>query len=277
MEIWFLDDSRQRFPSRDQMGPLCAAGGIRVEESRLKQFEASLETLCQRFGFPATEEFKWSPGHGLWMQQNLVADERTRFFVAAAECARDNAVVGVLVCEDTNFQPLTTTGSHEVDVVRLLLERIHNHTAITEQSLVVADRPGGGNIRANDQFISGCLDTLRTGTNAVAQLDRISMVLTCSSHLTRCLQFADVFTSCLTGYVGGENRFSPPVATALRPLIRESLGRVGGVGIKIHPDYRYANLYHWLFGDGYLVKGNIGTPLPLGTRPYATDANAYYT
>lgn len=160
-------------------------------------------------------------------------------------------------------------------LARLLLERIHAQTSGKEPSLVVADRPGGGNIKANDQFISDCLDALRTGTNAIAQLDRICMVLTCSSHLTRCLQFADVFTSCLTAYISGESQWSSTVASALRPVIRESLGRVGGCGIKIHPDYVYANLYHWLFGDEYLVKGNVGTPLPLQTRPYATDAQTY--
>lgn len=277
MDMWFLDDARQRLTSRDQMGPLCAAGGIRIEESRLRRFETSLEDLCQRFGFPDAEEFKWSPGRELWMHDNLIGDERARFFVATAECARDNAVIGAIVCEDTNYRTLTNTRLHEMDVVRLLLERIHGHTAATEQSLIIADRPGGGGIRANDQFISGCLDTLRTGTTALSQLDRICMVLTCSSHLNRCLQFADVFTSCLTAYIGGENRWSPPVALVLRQLIRESLGRVGGCGIKIHPDYRYANLYHWLFGDEYLVKGNVGTPLPLRTRPYATDAQVYRT
>ena len=180
MEMWFLDDARQRLTSRDQMGPICAAGGIRVEESRLKNFEASLEALCQRFGFPAAEEFKWSPGRELWMHDNLVRGDRTRFFQEAAQCARDNSVIAVLVCEDTNYRPLTNTASHEVDVVRLLLERIHAQTSAKEPSLVVADTPGGGNIKANDQFISDCLDTLRTGTNAIAQLDRICMVLTCS-------------------------------------------------------------------------------------------------
>ena len=141
------------------MEPICAAGGIRVEESRLKNFEASLEDLCQRFGFPAAEEFKWSPGRELWMHDNLVKDDRTRFFVEAAECARNNGVIGVLVCEDTNYRTLTNTASHEVDVVRLLLERIHAQTSGKEQDLTdFAD----GRIKTIHSQAFGYVDGLRS-------------------------------------------------------------------------------------------------------------------
>ena len=94
-----------------------------------------------------------------------------------------------------------------------------------------------GSVRTSDSFISDCLATLRSGTNIFASLNRICMVLTCSSHLNRCLQFADVFTSCLTAFVAGEDRWSPPVANSLRALLRTEMNRVGGCGVKIHPDY----------------------------------------
>jgi hypothetical protein len=34
----------------------------------------------------------------------------------------------------------------------------------------------------------------------------------------------------------------------------------GESGVKIHPDGRYANLYHWLFVDEYLIRGSVGNP-----------------
>jgi hypothetical protein len=276
MELWFVDDARQRTPSRDQMGPICAAGGICVDETRLKSLEITLDEICRHTGFPPTQEFKWSPGIELWMRTNLVADARTNFYLEIVECAREHGVVGILASIDTNFKPVTGAPNHEMDVVHLVLERIHHQTPPNQSALVVADTPSGGNIHMNDRFVSDCLETLRTGTSALNTLDRICMVLTCSSHLNRCLQLADVFTSCLTAYLSGETRWSPPVATALRALLRTEYGRIGGCGVKIHPDYRYANLYHWLFGDEIIVKSNVGKPLPLLSRPYKHDPNSYW-
>ena len=42
--------------------------------------------------------------------------------------------------------------------------------------------------------------------------------------------------------------------------------RIGGVGLKIHPDLRYANLYYWLVGDDVIFKGWNGFPLPRELR-----------
>jgi hypothetical protein len=275
MNLWFVDDSRQRSPSRDRMGPLCSAGALFVPEARLKSLESSLEQLCASVGFPTRQEFKWSPGRELWMHDNLRLDARTDFFLEAVRRARDHGVIGILACVDVNHRPVTNASTHELDVVRLLLERIHQHTPRLDQALIIADTPSGGSIRTNDSFISDCLDTLRSGTNIFASLDRICMVLTCSSHLNRCLQFADVFTSCLTAFIAGEDRWSPPVATALRALLRTEMGRVGGCGIKLHPDYVYSNLYHWLFGDEHLVRFNMGTPYPLLGRPYGKTPDVF--
>lgn len=275
MQFWFVDDARQRAPTRERMGPLCAAGAIRISEDNLKRFETALDTICEGAGFPNHQEFKWSPGRELWMHDNLRDDARRDFFLRVIQCARDHDVLGVFAAVDTDFRPVTGADSHELDVVRLLIERIHNSTPANQWSLIIADTPSGGAVRINDKFVSDCLETLRVGTNAIATLDRISMVLTCSSHLTRCLQFADVFTSCLTAFVSGERRWSPPVAAELGRLLRSEGGRIGGCGVKLHPDYVYANLYHWLFGDEHFWRFNCGTPLPLEGRPYASNPAAY--
>jgi hypothetical protein len=209
------------------------------------------------------------------MGDNLICQARTEFFQNAVTIARDHEICGTLAVVDTNHTVIARANNHETAVVRLLLERIHSATSMRECALIIAGTPSGGSRQNSDAFISDCLETLRTGTNALSSLDRIAMVLTCSSRLNRCLQFADLFTSCLTAFVSGENRWSPPVVNELRGLLRSELGRVGGCGVKIHPDYVYANLYHWLFGDETLWRLGCGTPLPLLARPYGTSREAY--
>jgi hypothetical protein len=73
---------------------------------------------------------------------------------------------------------------------------------------------------------------------------------------------------CTTAIVAGEETFSPPVFQAVRELLLQQGGRIGGVGLKIHPDFKYVNLYYWLVGDEYLRRGNIGDPLPMPGSPY---------
>jgi len=45
-------------------------------------------------------------------------------------------------------------------------------------------------------------------------------------------------------------------------LLREDYGCKGGRGLKIHPDLRYGNLYHWLLGDEAFVRYEGGIDLP---------------
>lgn len=153
----------------------------------------------------------------------------------------------------------------------MLLERIQQDTGYRRKAQIMADTPGGGNAEA-DEFITRNLDVIRNGTNAVAKLDRLTFVQTARSHHSRGLQIADVFTSCLCAYVGGEQVWSPGVVPTIYPILRRQLDRVGGCGVKLHPDYKYANLYLWLFGDTHLWRGNCGRPLPVIGRQYRVDA-----
>jgi hypothetical protein len=273
VNLWFVDDSRQLAPTRERMGPLLSAGGICVPETDVRQLNMELDDLCAATGFPPNQEFKWSPGRELWMRDNLVGERRANFFLEVVRIARQHNPTAILACVDTNFNTISGAATHELDVVTLLMERIHNHTSV-QRSLIISDEQGGGT-NANESFIGSCLDTLKAGTSVLRGLDRICLVLTCSSRLSRALQLADLFTSCITAFLSGENRFSPPIARSFFPIIRTELGRVGGCGVKLHPDYRYANLYYWLFQDTHLVKGNCGHPFPLGERPYSTNADRF--
>jgi hypothetical protein len=103
----------------------------------------------------------------------------------------------------------------------------------------------------------------RKGTRFI-QFNRIAINLLCTqSRFVRLLQCADVVTSCVTAYVGGENLWSPRIFAAIKPLFHSSDGRIGGCGLKFH-DTRHRNLYHWLLGDSTYHAHGTTYDLPLG-------------
>jgi hypothetical protein len=264
MDLFAIDDSAQAKPSRDGMGPLVAVGGLHLAGERVREVELALDALCTKFGFPPGEEFKWSPARGSWMRKRLVEQERETFFLEALAVARQAGAAAIVVLEDTNKRPASEASrSHEEDVTMMFLERAHSHMPRNQHALVVFDRPGGGH-RAAFTFLAGCIDMMRTGT-AYAKLDRLALALSTDSKLSRLLQLADVIVASATSFVSGETNWSPKVfKEGVLPLLREEFGRKGGCGLKIHPDFRYGNLYHWLLGDEEFFRFMSSEPLPSG-------------
>lgn len=262
MDLFAIDDSAQKKPSRDGVGPLVAVGGIHVPGSGVRELELSLDELCVDTGFPEAEEFKWSPAKKSWQYKELHDEQRDEFFLAALGLARDAGAVAIVVVEDTNKQRATDqASSHEEDVTMLFLERAHNHMTAGDFAIVVFDRPGGDR-RAETDFLATTLATLRSGTTYAA-LDRLALAVSTDSKLSRLVQLADVVTACTTSFVAGESRYAPKIfEEGILPMLRQEAGRVGGCGLKIHPDHRYGNLYHWLLGDETLWKGRSGISLP---------------
>lgn len=271
-DIFFSDDSRQANPSREGMGPLVAAGFVHVASEHVRELERDLNALCSRNGFPdgPEGEFKWSPGRELWMRESLVEQERATFFEEALGLAEAAGVRAVVVIEDTGCRS-ATGAEHTVDVTKLMLERVESVlNQLDTTGMVVVDRPSGAR-RDEDRFLQECLETLSAGTDYV-EFDRIATaVVSTPSGLVRLLQLADVVTACTTAFVAGEDQHAPTTFAGIRPLLRRNWGRIGGFGLKIHPDFRYMNLYHHLAGDGYLGRGVQGYPLPQPTLPYADD------
>lgn len=273
MQFCFADDARQNNPSRPGMGALVAIGGIQVPCEVVREFEKQIHQMCDECGFPPGEEFKWSPGRDLWMHSNLTGPDREDFFIRVLTLAQDNGVNVIVVVEDTGYKTATDARSPEEDVTNLFLERVHHQLGSAQaDGIVVVDRPGGS--RADeDEFLGACLETVQAGTRYVRP-DRIALnVLSTPSKLVRLLQVADVVTSCTLAHVGGESRYSPPIFESIRPMLPEDRGRTGGVGLKLHPDYVYANLYYWLLGDEYLISKGTGHPLPLVDRKYGAGPN----
>lgn len=244
------------------MGPLVAVGGLRIPGDRLRELEVGLDELCATTEFPAGEEFKWSPGRRDWMYRNLREQARTDFFLAALNLAQNIGAAAIVVIEDTNkSRARRESKSHEEDVTTLFLERADIDLGHAESGLVVFDRPPG-NRKRETEFLAGAIDRIRTGT-AYTDFSKLTLALSSDSRLSRSLQIADVVTACTTAFVSGESNWSPPVFQGgILPLLREVSGCKGGRGLKIHPDFRYGNLYHWLLGDKTLWRGSIGTPLP---------------
>jgi hypothetical protein len=258
------------------MGPLVAVGGFFVPGEVLRDLERGLNNLCQEFGFPQGEEFKWSPGRLLWMHDHLVGDARAAFFAEVLRLAAATRVKALVVIDDTTHDhAIRESPDHEMDVVAMFLERANGELARRRRhGLVFADRPTGG--RTDEaRFLSRCMEALQRGTKFV-QYDRIAMnVMTTESHLVRLLQLADLIVSCSVSFVSGEDRYSPLIFEHIRPLLCRGWVGCGGIGFKIHPDHNYVNLYHWLLGDLEFLKRNVVFGLPIESRPYAKSANQW--
>ena len=256
------------------MRKLVAIGGIHVPDQAVGSLGKQISDLCNNCGFPPGAPFKWSPGPELWMHDHLKGSKRQSFFIDVLTLLKQADATAIVVIEDASYKPATQGLTAEMDVTCMFLERADTHLkGVGRQGVVIADRPGGG-AEAQNRFLADCAETLQTGTKYVT-LQRIVFVLSTPSRLVRLLQAADVVTSCTRAVVAGEKKFSPPVFNAVKPILRSDLGRVGGVGLKIHPDVKYANLYHWLLGDAFFKKESMRISLPLSTLPYASNPDVY--
>jgi hypothetical protein len=276
LDLILVDDSKRPAKAvyRPGMGPLVAVGGMHVPGDSVRPLAIALETMCEEYGFPSSEEFKWSPGRETWMRKRLTGGTRKEFFVDCLESAAQYGVQGCIVVEDESHR--STSGgddNHELDVVKLFLERCHGHLEGTNtEAIVIADHPSGGR-PAEAEFAATCLRTLRVGTGYVRP-DRIAMVLTEDSKNTRLLQMADLIVGCTLAYVAGDDRSAASLfEDHIRDLLRRSPeGRIGGFGLKLHPDRVYLNLYHWLLDDKDFHRYGDPFGIPEANHPYVNDA-----
>jgi hypothetical protein len=253
------------------MGPLIGFGGVCVQDEHLRELETGLNMLCSRYGFPEGECFKWSPPRDLWMHSGLVEEARKTFLTDALQLSQTLGVRAMVVIEDRNRNTATGATDHVTDIITLLLERFHHYlTESQDIGLVVCSQPTGGR-KDEKAFLADCLKKLRTGTEYVKH-NRIALnVLSCPQEFLRVLQLADIVVSCSVARVSGEKTYSPPVFAEVVPMLRTELGRKGGVGLKIHPDILYLNLYHWLLGDTHFWRYGTGCPLPFPGYLYAAS------
>jgi|SRR5579875_75303 len=261
--IFFADDSRQDRPTRPGMvqRPLIAIGGFAVDGDRLRDLEAALDACCQQTGFQKLCEFKWSPPPDNWMNKNLTGDDRRDFFVRVLQRGEEFGITAFVVVEDEISRPAQQKLSHQRDALELFLERISTFLSRNHRTgIVIADQPGGGRTDENS-FLLSCLEAREQGTSYVQHRDLALGVLCAKSKFVRCLQLADLIVSATLARVAG-NRYAVPIFDKIRPLLGRYDGRIGGCGLKIHPDGRYRNLYYWLLQDTVFVKGSSWRRLP---------------
>jgi hypothetical protein len=269
MDIFFVDDAGQTRPSRPGMGPILAVGGIHVPEASISELENKIEALCIETGFPPDEIFKWSPRRGPWMYGNLVREARQEFLIRVLSLAREAEATAIVIIEDTDCGTAPKAETHDIDLIQLLLERAHHELVARGCSGIVIVAQPSGDRTTETKFLANCLETLKCGTDYLKP-DRIALsVLSCPPKFIRLLQVADVITACTTAFVAGQDEFSPPIFDTVKQLLVNENGRIGGFGLKIHPDMKYANLYHWLVGDSHFWKHSLGVPLLLKGYPYS--------
>ena len=270
-DLVFADDSLQKNPTRPGMGPLVGVGGLSVAASTVAELGRALENTCSEAGFPAGEEFKWSPGRDLWMHDNLVGKPRLAFLRQVIQHLIDHEATIAVVVVDRKFKSATHVETAEEDATRLFLERVEYCCSKNfSRALVVTDRPAGGR-GDEDEFLSRCLEMLQEGTDYVQHKSIVHNVVSTPSRLSRLLQAADVVTGITVAATAGEKSYAPPLLQELRPLFYRDSNRIGGYGLKIHPAVRYMNLYHWLVGDTHFYRGQSATPLPAEGVPYNRD------
>ncbi len=274
MHFIFADDSRQAKPTRLGMGPLVPIGGVHVRDTAAGPLERELQRLCVDAGFPPGEEFKWSPGPEMWMHGNLHSPARETFLRGALTMAGLYGATATVVVADARCRHANKTStSCEHDVTTMFLERAENALrAAGTTGVVVIDRPGG-NRKTGQRFLAACVNTVTTGTAYVLPQRITSVELAWSTYARnypRLLQLADVVTGCTLARVAGST-WAPPTFEAIRPLLRSDGRRIGGVGLKLHPDVKYANLYFWLVGDDTWWKGTTGVDLPCRGPLYFSD------
>lgn len=265
MDFIFADDSRHAKPSRKGMSSIVAIGGIHVAADAVGPLERRLERICTEVGLPSTEQFKWSPGkkEGFLRTRLKDASRRDFFLALLAAAAEFNAKACVVIVDTTAARASKKAASAEEDATILFLERC-------EWALSQAGRDGilivgglGGGSRDEAKFLETCVGLIADGTEYIALRHLPLGVITLPSRRLRLLQLADLVTSCSTARFSGESDHSPPVFDAIKQLLRSDGKRIGGIGLKIHPDFKYGNLYHWLLGDSHFWRGMTGHPMPV--------------
>ncbi len=259
------------------MGPMIAAGGFSIASEHVKELEEDLNSLCDKTGLPNDEIFKWSPKkkNSNWMYGNLKGNDRINFQVKIIDLLKNYDCKVIFVAEDKNCNmAMNESTSSDIDVTNMLMERVDSlfHQQSTH-GIIVMDRPGGGS-KDHDSFLANCLSTIQNGTT-VKDINNIILSVMClPNHYTRLLQAADLVVSATLSYVSGNETYTLEIIENIKPLLHKESQRIGGVGVKLHPDFKFANLYHWLFDDTHFWKNSCGNPLPLENRNYSQNANS---
>lgn len=272
MQFFFADDSTQK-SCREGMGKIVAFGGVLVDSKNLRRLSQNIDEIATRHGIPSGEEIKWSPRKGTWIYENLKDEARLscyRSILEAANSAGCKAVIAICDYEMRNLKP--EWGFERC--VTYALERVSTYLAQTsEESVIIADRPSGGHKEADD-FLAAFSDHLASERNHMLDKTFAMTMLTAPSDMVRHLQLADLVVSVTAAMFAGQTKWASRYFDLVRStLLSNTLGYIGGTGVKVYPD-ELTNLYYWVLGEKEFSKvgKNAAWPLPMPNYCFhATD------
>ena len=272
--LLFLDDAEQLDCPRDGMTKLVAVGGVSVAIADAATLNSRIDKLCyEQFGFPKNEPFKWSPRKGNWFRDGLPIEQKRKLFESVLRVASEYDVTALVVACDPSCGHLKGGSTAELGALLGVLERFEFALGKNDHGVVVVDRPAGDR-SDEEKYLIDCLDMVESGSGYSSFSRLACPIVSMPFKLSRVLQIADLVVSITTAHVAGR-RHAASYFPHLKPLFPEDKDRIGGVGVKLHPDYKFVNLYHWLLGDSHYVRGSVGHPMPLQNRPYRASDQEY--
>lgn len=272
MRLIYLDDAKQRKDNciREFRGDAVGVGGVMCDASVAFEVEAEIDRACEESGFPEGETFKWSPGKGSWLHSSLVNDERRAFFEKVISIVLEADGKFCVVVLDRSYKTASGAHDHELDALTLCLERFDNAIPKDERAIAIVAKPSGGK-KDEKQLLEETKKLRKMGTD-YSSFSKIGMnLITMPFDHSRLLQVADLVTSSVTALISGSERYSRPIFDALMPgLLKNAFGMVGGIGMKVHPDFVYENLYYWILREDLVVPDCY--ELPRKDRPFAASS-----
>lgn len=204
------------------------------------------------------------------MRDNLTGERRETFYKDVLRLGAQHGATGIVTISDPTKGLATGKASNaEMDVLVMTLERFDLALA-QNVGLVIVARPSGGR-PDEDKFIVACAALLNKGTDYVSFNKLATNVLTMPFENSRLLQLADLVVSISTAMIAGHTEFAGKVFPEVKSILRTYQNRIGGAGLKLHPDFSYANLYHWILGDQEFKS----TKLPIKNRPFPKNDRDY--
>lgn len=275
MYHFYIDDSkiRSKAHNRENIGDLVAVGGVVVPSVEIKSLEDDIQAICSKDNYqvPDGENIKWSPDKRSWLRENVSREIRLELYNELLSCAAKHDAKVIVAINDLGCKMANSLASdHEVDATLLALERYDNWLG-REHGMVFISKPSGGATNES-KFVAECIQHKIQGTNYVKFKSIASNPIVIPASQSRLLQIADLVVSITNAKVAGGDKFADPLFPLIAGMMPEtSKGVKGGLGLKIHPSFKYCNLYHWILGDEYFVKGNTGSSLPIKESPYPSD------
>lgn len=271
MKLLYVDDAKQKKKNcaRNTKRDLVAVGGLVCAIDRAFDLEVKIDKVCEKHGFPAGETFKWSPDKHSWIYSCLLGESRRDFFLEVFGLVKEMKGRAIVAIVDDGYRTATSCGDHELDALSLCLERFDNSLKQGERGIAFVAKPSGGN-KDEKRLLEECIK-LRTNGTEFSDLAKLGMnIVTMPFAHSRLLQVADIITSCSCALAAGNKTFSLPIFSAVKPLlITNTYGFAGGIGLKMHPDLVYDNLYDWLLDEKFVAPE--GYSLPRDDRPFFSD------